>query len=258
MAELVQVKSDAHADCRIRTDSAVLFAERLHILPLRAAEIGKAVSSFPVFCGRHAVTGDWTISAMCSLEQGHNLFVADGEWSANYEPTCMQTYPLYLMRSPDDESQYAVGIDESSSAISKEEGEALFDANGNSSLYLNRIATILEADIDNDVATHHFCARLAELELFKSIHVVVQYADGGAQTITGLHTLDEDKLQSLPDEQLAELHKRGYLLSANAMLISIFQLNALVRKHNDVDGARQVQQVKLEVARDIGGSEVGL
>ena len=80
--------------------------------------------------------------------------------------------------------------------------------------------------------------------------MLVQYGDDAVQTLKGLHTLDEDKLQSLPAEQLQELSKKGYLAPIYAMLVSIFQLNALIRKHNSIDSLNNVKHVKLEVARD--------
>lgn len=217
---------------------------------LRAVEIGRAVSSFPVLCGRHANTGDWALSAVASLERGQNLFVVDDEWTANYLPTSVQTYPLCLMTSSEEDRGHAVGIDETSAAISRDSGEALFDQSGNPSLYLNRTRSILEADIENDIQTHHFLGELDKLGLFKSINIHVHYDDGGIQTITDLHTIDEDRLQSLLPDQLHDLAARGYLLLMHAMLVSIHQFNSLVRKHNRIPESRRVKQVKLSVARD--------
>lgn len=80
--------------------------------------------------------------------------------------------------------------------------------------------------------------------------MLVHYDNGTMQTLKGLHTLDEDRLQSLQAEQLAELNKKGYLSPIHAMLISIYQLNSLIRKHNEVEQFTKVKQIKLEVARD--------
>ena len=257
MAELVELNKEKHRNLRVTTDCTSRFAETQHVLNIRAGEVGKAVSSFPVFFSRNPSSGTWMLSAVTSLEAGSNLFVDGDEWTATYRPTLLETYPLFLMRSPHDETSYCIGIDETSSAFSYETGEAIFDENGEESLHLTRVKALLEANFENDIQTHLFSQRLEELGLFKSVNINVYYKTGDVQTITSLHTIDEDKLKALKPEELHELETKGYLLTAHAILVSIFQMNLLVRKHNQVEGNTAVIHVKLEVARDPGSSEAG-
>ena len=65
-------------------------------------------------------------------------------------------------------------------------------------------------------------------------------------------------MKTLSAEQLHELESKGYLLTVHAVLISLFQINLLVRRHNEDEGKKSVIQVKLEVARDIPGADAGL
>lgn len=227
-------------------------------MPIQAAEAGHAVCSFPVFFSRSPSTGGWALSVVTSLEAGHNLFVQDDRWTAAYAPAGMQTYPLFLMQAESDENAYAVGVIGHDDVLSTDKGEALFDAKGNATIYLDKVVKLLEAGIENETQTRLLAQCLEELDLLKAINVNVHYEDGGIQTITGLHTIDEDRLQSMTPEQLDELNKKGYLILAHALLLSIFQLNVLVRKNNLVDGNKQVKQVKLEVARDIATAESGV
>lgn len=258
MKQLVELDSETHRDCRVAEDCALRFAAAQHVMKIHASEAGQAVCSFPVFFSRSSNTGTWSLSAMTSLEHGSNLFVADGQWAATYEPVGMQTYPLFLMQSPAGENSYTVGVIGHEDVLSQDSGEALFDGNGNASIYLSKVTKLLESGIEDEIQTRLFAQRLEQLGLLKSININVQYRDGGVQTITGLHTIDEDKLQSMTPEQLEELNEKGYLLLSHAMLVSIFQLNLLIRRHNLVAGSKPVKQVKLEVARDLATAEPGL
>ncbi len=251
MSELTELCSAAHGQLRVAQDCALEKAQHQHLVNLRVAELGKAVSTFPVFATRVSQTGRWALSAVCSFTQGENLFVREGNWDSLYLPTAMQTYPLYLMHSPDSEGGYTVGIEEGNPAFSETRGESLFDANGKASLYLSRVTTLLEADIKNDIQTHQFALRLEELNMFRGIEVLVYFEDDSVQTIKGLHTLDEDRLQFLTAEELLELNNRGYLVAMHAMLLSIHQLNALIRRHNQQPGAGNVRQIKLEAAKGV-------
>ena len=250
MAELTILSSTEHASLKVVENCALDVARKQHVVNIRVAEVGKAVSSFPVFATKIPSTGRWSLTAVASFVPEKNLFVEENHWSATYLPTCMQTYPLFLMNSEEGENQYTVGIDEASSAFSKEVGAALFDAQGKASLYLSRATALLEADIKNDIQTYQFTDKLNDLGLYKSINLVVHSANSSVQTIQGLHTVDEEKLQDLDAQTLEELHKRGYLAPIHAMLISIFQVNGLIRRHNQVAGSEKIREVKLEVVKD--------
>jgi hypothetical protein len=250
MVELVELSSTKHKGLKVRANCTVEVAAKQQIIRLRATEAGRAAANFPVFFTRGAQDGILVLSAFTSFENGQNMFVKDGQWQATYQPNAMQTYPFFLMQSPSGEKSYTIGIDESNEAFSKDEGELLFDDNGKASLQLSRAKTLLEADIQNDINTFQFAKKLEELGLLKSIDLVVQYQDGASQTITGLMTIDEDKLNVLSPEQLHSLNQQGYLVQIHALLISIYQLNVLIQKQNNRSDLPKVAQLKIEVAKD--------
>lgn len=258
MKELVELDSKTHGDCRVAEGCALRFAAGQHVMQVHAAEIGQAACSFPVFFSRTPSTGAWALSVMSGLEIGKNLFAEGGQWTASYQPASMQSYPLFLMKSEANQQGYTVGVTGHDGVLSQDSGEALFDDDGKPSIYLDNVTKLLEAGIQNEIQTRFFAQRLEQLELMKSININVHYQDGAAQTITGLHTIDEDKLQALPANELEELSKNGYLLLMYAMLISIFQLNALIRKNNQTAGCRPIKQAKLALARDVAASDQSL
>ena len=76
--------------------------------------------------------------------------------------------------------------------------------------------------------------------------MLVKYASGPQNTLTGFHTIDEAKLQDLPIEEFNDLKEKGFLAPIYSMLISIYQLNALIRRQNAIDGAERIAQVSIE------------
>jgi hypothetical protein len=250
MVELVELNSNKHQGLKIRAASQIEYAGGQQIMKLRVAEVAKAVANFPVFFTREQQYGGWVLSALTSFEAQHNLFVKDGQWQSTYQPSSMQTHPLYLIQSAQQQQSYSLGILEQSSAFSQDQGHDIFEKNGQPSIYLRRLQKLLEADIKHDINTHQFCLKLQELELLKAVDLVIQYEDDRIQTVAGLHSLHEDKLQALTDQQMLELNKLGYLIPIHAMLISIYQLNLLVRKNNELPTLDKVKQLKIEVAKD--------
>lgn len=251
MAELTELNSKVHANLKIVPNCAINVAATQHVIGVRVTEVAQCVSTFPVFLSKVAESGQWALSAISSLEVGKSLFVENDVWQGAYMPAGMQAYPLFLMRKGEgDDNNYAVGIDEQSSAFSNSEGEALFDDNGKATLMLENRTKQLEANLKNDYLTYQFAQRIEELDLAKSINVLVRYADGTVNTLQGLHTIDEDKVQALSADTVAELHKNGYLATIYGMLMSMHQLNNLIQRHNKQNDSNKIGQIKLQLPRD--------
>lgn len=250
MIELVELSNTKHKTLKVVKDSGVEFAAKQQILGLRANEITRAATNFPVFFIKNPRDGSLSVSTLTSFAQGDNLFVSEGVWLATFQPSLLQSYPFYLMQSPRDERSYTIGIDPSNPAFSVDSGDPLFDSTGRPTDRLNRVKGLLETDIQNDIATRDFVAEVENLDLVKQIDLQVHFQKGAKQTIAGVYTIDEDKLNQLGAEQLLALNSQGYLQQIHGMIMSIYQLNALLRKHNDSDSETKLSQVKIEVARD--------
>lgn len=250
MTILVELSNTTHKGLKVTPQSVANFATSQQIMRLRVPEVSKAVTNFPLFFSRNQHDGSWVLSALSSFEPMHNLFVENGRWNAIYQPTSLQTFPFYLMHSAKHEKSYTIGINESSDVFSNDAGDAIFDEAGRPSLYLSKAKKLLEADIKNDIETHRFLTQVQALDLFKAIDLQLIFADGRVQNIAGLNTIDEDKLQRLSPEQVTTLNENGYLIAIHAMLLSIYQLNLLLRKHNERNTENKITQLKIEVAKD--------
>jgi len=250
MTNLIKIDDITHRNLKVDTGCSIFLAEKSHVISLNVTEVGKAVSSFPVFFTKNTHTGNWALSALSSFKQGHSLFVENSVWTATYQPTSVQTYPFYLIQSEEDSEKFSVGFDADNNAFSEQKGEPLFGDDGKPSDFLQKITALLEADIQQGTQSYQFARRLEELDLIKSINIVVTYKDGAIQTLQGLHTLDEEKLKLIDTETLAELNKNGYLTVMHAMLTSIYQLNALIKKQTAREDVQDITQIKLEVSRD--------
>ena len=250
MSELVELSSTQHQGLKVRVNCGVEVAATQQIVKLRVNEVGRAAGNFPIFFTRSAQDGALVLSALTSFESQQNMFVKDRQWQSTYQPSAIKTFPFFLMRSKSDAKSYTIGIDEKNQVFSKEHGELLFEENGKASMQLSRAKVLLEADIQNDIHTFQFGKELEQMGLLKSIDLVVQYQDGTNQSITGLITIDEDKINALSAEQLHGLNQQGYLVQIHALLISIYQLNSIIQKQNSHIDLPKVAQLKIEVAKD--------
>jgi hypothetical protein len=251
MTDLVELSNSKHKHLNLKSNCGIEFAATQHIIKIRVPEVAKSATNFPIFFSRDHQNGLWVLSVLTHFDSGYNLFIDKQQWLSTYQPSSTKTYPFYLMPSAKQENSYTIGILEDSHAFSDQQGEPLFEHDGKASSNLNRAKTLLEDDIKNDIITHQFSQKLEELNLLKAIDLQIQYHDGSLHTLAGLHTIDEDVLHQLPTQAMEELNKQGFLIPVHAMLISLYQLNMLLRKHNDLSNLKKVKQLKIEVAKDM-------
>ena len=249
MKQLVELNPEQHRDLKVNRDITMQVAKGQHLIGLKVTEVAQAITCFPVFFARGSVATDWTISAITGIELNKNLFVVDEAWDAIYQPSGMKTYPFYLMQSSRHEKGYTIGIDEAGDGFTAD-GEPVFDDKGKASLMLSAVTAQLQDNVKNEILTYNFCQHIDQLGLLKAIDVLVHHVDDTITTLTGLHTIDEEKLTDLSTEQFEELRNKGYLAPIYGLLMSLYQLNGLIRRHNLLEGVKLVKQVTMEVTKE--------
>ncbi len=248
MATLTALTSDVHGALKLKVESGVIYAQGSHMLPLRVTEVAQATVDFPVMMSRMS-NGTMSLSALTSFEPGKNLFVTGGDWTSSFRTTAMRTYPLFLMKAEDGRADPVLGIDADSAALG-EDGQALFDKKGKLSLPIKQLNTQLVEDSKNMVRTSQFFETLKRFDLIRSVDLALNYGHQQTNRIRGLSMVHEDNLKRLSSERLTELRDRGYLAPIYAMLFSVFQLNALIRKNNQTEGFPHIKSINLEVSKN--------
>jgi hypothetical protein len=246
MSQFVVLSNDKHKQLRIKKNASMAYAATQQVLPIEVAEVTKAAINFPIFFTKNQ-HDEMTLSVISGLSAGTSLFMVKDGWDASYVPMCLKTYPFYLIQSPEDEKRFVIGIQEDNPSFSVTEGEAIFDEEGKASQNMMRVGDILNGHLDRIRATGLMVEKLDKLGLFKPLEILLQYQDNTARKMNGLYSIDEEKLNKLSTEQLASLHQDGTLFAIHALLISVYQINNLVRKYNQSEAANKIVNVKIEL-----------
>ncbi len=251
MSQLTALDPLYHDDLKVVPENVLAMTAKQHLINLRVSEVGQAVCCCPVFLTHINESADWALSALSGFEVGVNLLMDDSKWDASYMPVSLQTMPFYLMHSDEHEHGYAIGIDAKSDVFSKTEGELVFSENGVEGILVSRARALLEKNLNDDLHTYKFIQTLNEYGLIKPVDLLIYQADETINTLRGLHTIDEDRLRQLNADELSNLHSKQYLPPIYAMLISIFQVNELIRRHNRLNSENIVKQIKIQIQRDL-------
>lgn len=224
--KLIPVNRDQHRALRIKASAHQLsFARETNSLLLAVTELPLAALDFPcVF----VATGDQhTMVAVVGLRDKDNLYIdAQGQWDTHsYLPAFIRRYPFVLAEQPGS-SQLTVCVDEAFDGLNGTEGEALFDAEGKDTPYLQQLQKFL-LDFHNDMQrTTLFAKRLVELDLL--VERNIDFTLGEQRfNLNGFKVVDEDRLRKLDAAVVQELFASGALGWIHAHLLSLNNVNKL-------------------------------
>lgn len=236
--DAVGIDRDSMRQTRLRTDTLDLsFCSQLNSIFLAATEFGDAARDFPVVfvkAGKNE-KGQEEVAplAVLGVTQNENLFVeGHGDtqsWRGRYMPAVLRTYPFCT--APMAENQFAICIDRSWKYVGTQEGQALFDADGQPSEFFKGVQQQLEV-LEGEIArTRAIGQRLVELDLLRDMRFDATLADGRKHTIDGFLTVDQQRFGELKDATVLELHKNGMLGMIHSHWVSLGHMRKLVDWH---------------------------
>lgn len=223
-----------HRQLRIHTErSARLGDARQSVLAL-PAEFRQLQAHFPIVF--QLVDGDAGFQpvALFGLEEGQNLFLTDSGWDAPVVPMALQRDPFMIGRGADDGLQLHIDLD-SPRIVRPEEGEvgtALFMPHGGFSDYLDHVVQLMEHLHAQAQQLPVFIQALTRHQLLEPFVIDIETPGGEQARLTGLFTINEERLAALPGAALEALAREGHLLPIYMQIASLAQLPVLLERAN--------------------------
>ncbi len=225
----VLLDRDKHRKRRVLPSTGFGFARKANSLYLAAAEFAEACKEYAIVFTRGAEgKGAIVPVAMLGLRSRENLFVDEhDQWSAGYIPAFVRRYPFVLAELAGQPSM-GVCIDEAFAGLGDREGEALFDAQGNNTPFLQNALDFLNRYQAEYTRTEAFCRRLEQAGLLTEMNAKADLVDGRSFTVNGLLVVDEKRLLALPDAVALSLFRAGELHLVSLHLASLPNMKKLV------------------------------
>jgi len=222
----VLLDRDKHRKLRVKPGSSFAFARKANSLYLAGVEFNEACKEYAIVFTRGAQQKIVPV-AMLGLRSRENLFVDAGEnWAATYVPAFVRRYPFVLAELPG--QSLGVCIDEAYGGLDNQEGEALFDARGGNTPFLQNALDFLTRYQQEFGRTEGFCRRLEQAGLLTEMNAQAQLVDGRSFAVNGLLVVDEKKLMALPDAVALSLFRAGELHLISMHLASLSNMQKLV------------------------------
>lgn len=232
MANLALVNNVQHQDLKIITDRHADLGDAMMYSMVFGFEIRSVQGDYPILF--HEIEGELHPVALFGFEDGENLFLDDDGWHAGYVPAMVRRQPFLIgfQDAGNDEKRRMLSVDLDHPRVSEERGEALFEPLGGRTPFLEASANLLEAIYSGHVHNREFVAALQAHDLIESVTMEVELKDKSRNQLFGFNALNEEKVQQLSGETLAEFSGKGFLLPMFMVLASTVNLQTLVDKKN--------------------------
>jgi hypothetical protein len=229
--QIAPLQKEKHAQTKINIANAFAFAQDQHIVPVVVQEFVRIGAEMPIVFIKDSASERFDVVAMLGLKTGENLMVAEGQWQGFYVPKVLWNHPLILADDPSKEGQLLVALVESNPMVNTETGHALFNEDGTESDFLKSRVDSMREFFMQSQNTRAFNKALADMELLVPQTLTITL-EGKPREISGIYIVDEKKLNSLSDEQLLDLNKRGLMPAIYAHLMSLQQVQRLGERAN--------------------------
>lgn len=238
MSKVEILSAERHFDLTVDASIDPKFDDVRAMASVVANELPKLVLDYPVFITKNPESGQFELSALMGFSANENLFIQGGRWHAAYIPMDIRRHPfkaLIVEVSDSDEAAneagaVKVGINVESNRVSVGgQGQALFNADGGSSDFVNKASEILSALMSGMDLTKTFLNTLVENDLIESVQMSVSTEQGKKVSFEGLYTVHDEKLNALSSELVVQFHRSGYLQASHALIHSIGHMEKLIK-----------------------------
>ena len=233
MTQYTQLDNVRHRDIRIRTERSASLGDARHFSLALPGEFRHLQAHFPIVFQHVEGESGFQPIALFGLEEGQNLYLTEGGWDATVVPMALQREPFAIGRAPDDSLQLHIDLQSPRVVRTEggEEGTALFLPHGGFSEYLEQVVKLMEELHAQAQQLPFFIETLKRHQLLEPFVLDIEMPSGEHSRMTGLFTVNEDRLASLSGADLETLSKEGHLLPIYMQMASLAQLPGLLHRH---------------------------
>ncbi len=233
MSRYEVLSKDKHQQLRIRTGYGAELGDATMYAMTFALEFRDIQSCYPILFTKDTNTGRFLAAALLGFEADQNLFLNDGDWNAGYVPAVVQRQPFMIAtggKSGNDSAVVSVDLDHP--RVSPDGGEAVFNADGTPTEFLDEKIAILDKLHRGLQHNNGFIDTLLQHELLEPVTLDLTFVDGDKRSLQGFYCIAEEQLYQLKGEALETLNRAGYLQPAFMAVASLSRMRDVIERRN--------------------------
>jgi len=233
MSQYEVLNKEKHRQLRIKTGYGAALGDAVMYAMTYPLEFRDIQSCYPILFTKDPNTGGFFAAAVMGFEADQNLFLQDNGWDAPYIPAMVQRQPFLIATGGGgDNATPVVSLDLDHPRVSQDEGEALFDIEGDSTEFLNQKIALLDKLHRGLQHGSGFIDALLQHELLEQITLDIAFNDGSKKSVQGFYCIAEERLYQLKGDVLESLNQAGYLQPVFMAVASMSRMRDIIERRN--------------------------
>jgi hypothetical protein len=203
-----------HHDLRVVTHHGAEFGEGVSQVMVFPTEFEAVQRDYPIVF-RPDAAGVLRPVALLGLARDENLFLESaGGWQARYVPALFQRGPFSIAAPDTPDGAPMIRVDLEHPRVSRSEGTPVFLPQGGHSPYLEQVVATLRTIYLGHQLLEPMIAAFEAAALLRPVNLEARVGETEVHVVSGVSVIDRERLAALGPEELAELHKGGFLQAA--------------------------------------------
>lgn len=235
MSQYELLNNIKHKDLRILTRRGVELGDGVGGCVIYPTEFNELQKYYPILFQQEE-DGSWLLITIFGFENNENLYLDGASWRAPYIPAVIEREPFLIgfQQRPDQaQPEPVVHVDLSSPRISKDgTGEPVFLEFGGNTPFLDHITHVLTVVHEGVAEAERMIKAFSDLDLIEKFTLDIEFDNATRYKTDRFATINKEKLLSLSDAQVGELHRSGLLRYAYLMVGAMTNIQTLVNYKN--------------------------
>ena len=237
MPTIELLNNKKHKELRVFADKISTVGCQFGNAMIMPSEFGPVQREYPILFRKDLETGLFYASAMLGFSSEENLFLKNGKWTSQYVPLTLRKGPFVIgfqdqdmagtvVRSP------VICVDVDDERVSRTAGDPVFTETGERSAFMASISQVLMEIHQGFEKSKEMISAFVDLGLIEPVSLSVKLNNDETVKLTGVYTINGEKLAMLNGSDLEKLNKSGFLAHAFHVVSSLENFNRLIDLKN--------------------------
>ncbi|OUR84884.1 multidrug transporter [Colwellia psychrerythraea] len=237
MSNHQMLNNEQHKNLKVDTQRSSELGDNIMLTLTFPNEFYDIQAYYPIVFHKDEATEKFQSYALLGLEKNENLFLNNGHWDCGYLPHTIKAQPFLIGFQNQEingnvQKQRVIHLDVDSPRLNKERGENIFTEFGQNTPFIEHIADVL-GEIDKGFEeSQDFLNLLTEYNLLEKFVFDIELNDKSHNRLSGFYTINEETLNNLTSQQLAELSQKGFLKPLYMAVASLLNMGDLIKRKN--------------------------
>lgn len=238
MSNHQMLNNEQHRNLKVDTTRNEKLGDNVMLTLTFPSEYFDIQAYYPIVFHKDESTGKFQSYALLGLEKNENLFLNNDGWDCGYLPHTIKSQPFLIgfqnqKINGEIRKQTVIHLDADNPRVNTVQGEDIFSDLGQATPFIEHMGDIL-GKIDKGIEeSQDFFNVLNQYNLLEKFFFDIELIDKSQNRLSGFYTINEEVLDNLSPQEIAEIGSKDFLKPTYMALASILNMGELIKRKNN-------------------------